>query len=466
MARLGDLKDSLVKVAGADFVLVELLKGGEFVPVYDQRGEMLKFRSGAEASAHAERLTNERGNKVQPRRVNDKDWRGRELGRIKDGSYRALPWIEQKWWLELAPVHKDHFPHVSVQKQALISFTESDEKGSADIQTVIKPGKYFERFFGDKVSDYLVRDLCTIFSAKFEVNEVMFAETADEMEEIYTTGPSSCMSKAAASYPTKGVHPVRMYAAGDLALAYIQREGRVVARAVCWPAKKIYSASVYGDGGRFDPMMKKLGYTKGGSFDGARLAKLRVPSKDAKNMHHFVVPHVDGHDAVVVEKDALIIGRGNNGKRMLAFSGGTGITESCGIVCAKCDSEDLRSRDMMNVLTDNKGAVQSMWCHDCAKVHSVTCCATGYVVSKDVAVEIAEPKGWMWQKYVEDHAVRCSATHVMVKRSAAVSDGKGGWWAPSYAKTHGKPGFKCRSCGLTRHGTTPCHSCGETRHER
>jgi hypothetical protein len=465
MARLAsEVKETLFNVAGADFILVELLKG-EAVPVYDHSGDLLKFKSGAEASRYAERLSNERGNKVQPRRVNDKDWKSREALRLKDGIYRPLPWIDQKWWLELAPIHKDHFPHVSVQKQALISFTESDEKGSADLQTVIKPGKYFERFFGDKVSDYLVRDLCTIFSAKFEVNEVMFAETADEMEEIYTTGPASCMTKAASAYPTKGIHPVRMYAAGDLAIAYIQREGRVVARAVCWPAKKVYSAHVYGDSGRFDPMMKKLGFSKGGSMDGARLAKFRVASKDAKNMHHFVMPHVDGYDSVTVAKEHLILGRGNGGKNVLTFGGGSGITESCGIVCAKCDAEDLRSRDMANVITDTKGGTQSMWCHDCSKVHAVECMQSGYRVSKDVAVEIDEPKGWMWKRYAETNAVRCSATKKMITRGVAVPDEHGGFWSPSYAKTH-KAGYKCPSCGRTRHGRLLCHNCGSTRYER
>ncbi len=440
MARVtAEIKESMLSVSGADFVLVELLKGGEFVPVYDHRGEMMKFRSGAEASATAARLSTERGNKVQPRRVNDKDWRSRESTRLSDGTYRALPWVGQDWWNGLSDIHKDHFPHVSVQKQALVSFTESDEKGSADIQTVIKPGKYFEKFFGDKISDYLVRDLCTVFSAKFEVNEVMFAETADEMEEVYTTGPTSCMSKPAASYPTRGVHPVRMYAAGDLAVAYIQRGGRIVARAVCWPAKKVYSASVYGDGGRFDPMMKKLGFVKGGPLEGARLCKVRVPSKDAKNLHHFVMPHVDGYDAVVPAKDHLILGR-DRANKFLTFGGGTGVTESCGIVCVKCDQEDLRSRDMGNIINDERGG-QTTWCTSCIKTHAVNCMESGYNMAKEVAVEVADPEGWMWKRYSDTMLVQCSATKVMVhKRTAVAHDG--GWWSAAYARTQRKLGHE------------------------
>lgn len=453
MARLA-LSETLKEL---DFILVQL-DGADSHPVYDGFGELLKFRSGAEASAHAARLSEELGRKIQPRRVNNDKWREREASKLKDGTYRALPWVDSKWWKELSEVHKDHFPHVSLQKQALVSFTESEEKGSADIQTVIKPGKYFERFFHDKINDYMVRDLCTIFAAKFEKNEVLFADTADEMEEVYTTGPSSCMSKPKDQYPTKGVHPVRMYAAGDLSVAYIQREGRIVARTIAWPARKIYSPHIYGDKGRMEPMLRKLGYNAQVPV-GARLTKFKVPDREKKSMHSFVVPHVDGAGAVKVETDHLIITDDDStSPRVLQFGGGTGITESCGLQCDKCEEGDYRSRDMLQVFVSDNERSNKMWCKGCADKHAVRCLSSGNKVATEAVIELAEPKGFIWSRYKHD-VVECCATHVKVLRSYAVEAGRDKWWALSYAKKH-KSGRKCGECGRTRHGEYPCHNCG------
>lgn len=440
MARLSiEAKQSITNIPGADFILVELMEGEAF-PVYDHAGEILKFTTGALASAHADRLTRELGRKVQPRRVNNGDWRAREAERFKDATYRPLPWTTAKWWLELADIHKDHYPHVSVQKQALVAFTESDEKGAADIQTTVKPGKYLERFFNDKISDYMVRDLSTIFAAKFEVNEVLFAETADEIEEVYLTGPSSCMSKAKESYPTKGYHPVRAYAAGDLSVAYITREGQIKARVVVWPAKKTYSPSIYGDAGRLEPMLRKLGFTKSTPI-GARLAAQRIPAKG--NQHTFAVPHVDGAPAVRVEKDHLIITDENsNNPRVLVFGGGTGITEACGMKCEKCGEGDYRTRDMTTVVTGVDKT--DPWCKGCHKAHTVQCCESGSTIARDNAIELGYPKGgFIWSRY-KSRIKTCAATGLVSHQHNMAHMGGTTYWVIDHYKKHGT---RCGSCG-------------------
>ena len=450
MARLSsEVKDTIAHVAGADFILVELRDGDSF-PVYDHTGELMKFRSGADASQYANRLTSERGYKVQPRRVNDKDWRSREQVKFKDGTYRPLPWAGRKWWIELKEVHQDHFPHVSVQKQALIAFTESEEKGSADIQTVIKPGKYFERFFGDKVNDYMIRDLCVVFAAKFEVNEVLFAETADEIEEIYVAGPQSCMSKTKEHYPTGGIHPVRAYAAGDLQVAYIMREGQIKARTVVWPAKKIYSPHIYGDKGRMEPMLKKLGYHSGVPI-GARLAKHRVPApKGGGGSYSFVLPHVDGANTVEVKDDCLVVSqKGDASKGVLQFGGGTGVTESFGHVCPKCTAVDLRARDLVGVVCDLKGT-SVMWCAACKKSHTVSCCESGYIVDKTLATELYGGS-FVWNHYLSHTRVCEEGRRVLSGNALMLTNGT--WWTTHHYRANGTT---CATCGGYRSRTGPC----------
>ena len=450
MARLSEeVKKAIVSAVGTNFILVQLQEGVA-VPLYDPKGELLRFSTGGEASAHAKRLTDELGVKVQPRPVNNTEWRKREQAKFDDGTYRPLPWADTKWWKELVETHRDHFPHVSLQKQALIAYTENDEKGAADIQTPTKPGAYLTKHFGDKINEYMVRDLCTVFAAKFEKNEVLFATTAEDIEEVYLTGPSSCMSKATEAYPTKGVHPVRMYAAGDLEIAYLRREGRIVARTVAWPDRKVYSSSIYGDAGRIEPMLKKLGY-KRGSLVGAKLLKSPVKGKGV-----YVVPHVDGACAVKLEKDHLVISDTPNPPGHLSFSGGSGITEACEVVCGKCGVPDLRARDVVPV-TISKGQ-DAKWCPDCRTKHTVRCVSSGSPVACEAAIEVDSWGQTAWlHPVLTAEVVTCAATGAKLWRGGAVSISKDKWWSHAHYKRHGRT---CRTCGYHRDVDTKCGHCG------
>lgn len=130
--------------------------------------------------------------------------------------------------------------------------------------------------------------------------DVKFATTPEDIERVYLTGPSSCMTKPASHFASGGTHPVRMYGAGDLAVAYItKRRGEgITQRAMCWPAKKIYSR-IYGTG-PLEGFLKELGFTVG-KFDGARLLKVKTDA------NRFILPYVDYHDYVVERKDHLVI---------------------------------------------------------------------------------------------------------------------------------------------------------------
>ena len=63
-----------------DFMLVELKDAG-IMPVYDGDGQLLTFATGTEADRAASKWTTKLGNKVQPRRINDANWRERERTR-------------------------------------------------------------------------------------------------------------------------------------------------------------------------------------------------------------------------------------------------------------------------------------------------------------------------------------------------------------------------------------------------
>jgi hypothetical protein len=123
---------------------------------------------------------------------------------------------------------------------------------------------------------------------------VEFARTPDDIEAVYTWGkptingrhfPTSCMSYGPEHFES-GIHPVRVYGAGDLAVAFIHNstKERIVARCLCWP-ERLRHGIIYGADLPLRHMLEALGYTRG-SMRGARL--LKIPYDGG-----FVMPYID-----------------------------------------------------------------------------------------------------------------------------------------------------------------------------
>ena len=120
----------------------------------------------------------------------------------------------------------------------------------------------------------------------------------DDIVRIYTApgAPSSCMSHSKGAFDTDEYHPVYVYGAGDLALAYLERRGKIIARALCWPEKKVVGRR-YGDIDRLQDRLVAEGWQLdsndssasgrgSGLLDGARL--LRIQDGDC-----YVMPYID-----------------------------------------------------------------------------------------------------------------------------------------------------------------------------
>lgn len=252
---------------------------------------------GKTAAAEAKRLTVALGVKCQPRPMVLDDWKKREAERFISGEYVKVPWADAWWWLgSIGEI--EHFAHVSLKDKGRIAFTESAEKGAADRQTVIKPGVYLQRYYSEALSTYDIQRLAREFAGMYEEHELLFAHTADEIERVYVNGPNSCMSHKPSDYASD-IHPVRVYAAGDLALAYIAIDGEPTARALCWPERKVYGR-VYGDADRLNPLLEKAGYSAG-SLEGARLTRIEQHGS-------LVCPYIDHIYRVSDDGDCLRIG--------------------------------------------------------------------------------------------------------------------------------------------------------------
>lgn len=345
-------------------------------------------------------------------------WQEREHSRFVSGAYHYPVWDSEGWWQRFrhygAP---GHYAHISMEDPNMVAFTESPEKGERDIQTRMKPGRYLKKFLGpdsayvktqgyegltDKQVAYYAEwqqrgarpELDVIKTAKLK-----FATTEDDIERVYRKGPRSCMDGHhgdGGRWPD-GEHPCRIYAAGDLAVAYLETtDGKIAARQLVWPAKKVMgraypSESNYDSDGwasqsealsvaeALADRLKKDGYTSFYEdqrlFDGARLIKREWPSGE------YVMPYLDG-TGVCMKDDHFVIAyqgydySGNNTDGTLTGDS-TGNADDSD--CERC-GDGIDDGDECHVFTETSsggfGIGSANWCQECYDNHAFYCDAT------------------------------------------------------------------------------------------
>ena len=235
--------------------------------------------------------------------------------------YNPPVWSEEKWWVNVAHRFKDHFVHVSFIDPTAVAFTEDEAKGEADRQTMMRPGKYLQKFLAAgpsgeiehgplKGTEPRITKMQVAYYADWhqagkrpENEDVLaFTEDADEIVRLYEEGPESCMMGK--GWDTQ-YHPVRVYAGGGLALAYMtSASGEVTGRALCWPARECFGR-VYPtpnsdrDRERYDELMARLkakGWTSINEdntiFEGARLTQL------TSRYGSYLMPYLDNEYGV------------------------------------------------------------------------------------------------------------------------------------------------------------------------
>lgn len=405
-------------------------KGCESPTVYDD---------GALAERHAANLTTNTGLKWQVRpHITDTRWRERETKRFYDGTYFPVPWETQSWWRgSYADAH--HFAHISVEKDTRIAFTPDDEAGVADKQTRIKPGRYLERYFGARINNETIKHWAAQFSVLYETIEVKFAKTADEIEKVYMEGPRSCMDglhAKAGNFIHAGMHPCRVYAGPDLAVAYLEKEdddtrmvcgrcqdrpggcpqssegtacagatkvGTYSARCLVWPEKKLFGR-IYGDTDRLKLALQRDGYKADSYLQGARFTRVPVVRK-GYSVPTFVVPYIDGGQRVGDDGEYLVI----DTKGYINGGSANGIGEDMRQRCPEC--EELSSSEFVNVL-DHDGTRSQICrsCYDHDEWHR--CRETGHQVRRNDA--IVTNAGAVHIRYIEDFFEVCAKTHTLI----------------------------------------------------
>jgi hypothetical protein len=443
------------------FGLFVIEAGSEPVAVNDTEGKPIVFDNGTAAAACAVRIGNGDywGNsyvplKCQPRRLSSDAWKARELGRFADGTYIPLPWAD----LPAFTLTADHFAHVSTEDGAKIAYTQNAAKGQGDIQTRVRPGKYLTQFYSDVFDAPTIARLAAEFSNQYgESNVLLLATTADEIEHVYVNGPHSCMAHSADHFDSS-VHPCRIYAAGDLAVAYMVRHDAITARALVWPDKKLHSR-VYGDETRLGDLLELAGYTNG-SLAGARM--LRIEEHDG-----FVMPYVDNHGAeeageflrLTRHNSDINVGNQNglSGPGYHCSSCDCGLGEDDGrstddgeLYCDDCyserygycdhDQEDCDRDTMADVIVRRNARtgrnVTEWWGQNAQENHAFTCDGNGNMYHNDLRVELADGTEWS-QEYFEDNGSICEGNGDAYASEDMVQLEDGTVWSKDYFTDNG-----------------------------
>jgi len=345
-------------------------------------------------------------------------WHVREGTRLRDRTYTPLPgtWTASSWFYGASSTDF-HFAHVSVSDDAYIAYTENDQKGVADIQTKVKPGRYLKRYYGHILSDDQIKALATSLSANYKPVELLITQDADEIEKVYRTGPRSCMSGHPSEYEA-GIHPARVYAGPDLAVAYIKRDKNITARCVIWPEKKIYSI-VYGDYTRMDQPLKAAGY-KAGSLHGARIQLIKYGDD-------YVVPYVDGLDCGSIKKGFIVLDDDGD----ISLSNTNGVAFNCTVDCCNCNNSIDRNdaRSIYNY--------DGWWCRNCYEENVELCAYYGDYYHIDDMVEMAD--GAMWYIHAfEKYGFTCPILDTRHPRREGITMHGGALWSEEAFKDFGE----------------------------
>lgn len=260
-------------------------------------------------------------------------WRHKSVARVRALNV-VLPWAREAWWTVTTDARRWHFAHVAKESDK-VAFIENDIKGVAQIYTAISPGRYLTRYFPELGGD-AIKAWAEAFNKMQVHSGLKFAETGKEMIHVYDHGPSSCMGKGHEVF-YNNYHPVQLYAAGDLTLAYLERgDGIISARALVWAAKKRFGR-IYGDEARLRGLLEREGFFdvwKGSheshGFTGARLVKKQAKREGQKILYY--APYVDGNRWAKREGGFLVL----DPKGAVGVHGVRGVIHDWVTECAVC----------------------------------------------------------------------------------------------------------------------------------
>jgi len=276
---------------------------GEAVKLEDDYTEC--FYSEEEAQEYIKGLSAPRRKFCEIKPYCDEVWAAMAREALLDGAVSAPVWDSELWYQER---FEDILTFATVDPEdiGLISYFASRNDGKRGKRTSTTPGRYLKKFFADKLSEDDIKYWSEKHKETFDTSKnkiLRWASTPEEIQEVYSLASSfySCMQHNVSKWGDRLGHPTRAYGAGDLKVAYITNNGKLIARALVWPEKKLVGR-VYGNDTLLRSELKKAGIVTRSNSDtydcmvGARLLYIPIPRIDGPQPEHpdIFVPYIDG----------------------------------------------------------------------------------------------------------------------------------------------------------------------------
>jgi hypothetical protein len=262
-------------------------------------------------------------------------WQFREAYRMRQKIYAPISFSAktpaEQQLIQFMNVKREHFVHLSKDAPGYIAYTPDEASGLLDRRVKTTVGRYLKKHFD--LDDAKIRELTDAFRNRYGVEDVKFARTEEETVRVYLKGPNSCMSSpfdtSSSSKERYGSHkhPAAVYASPNVAVAYLERNGKINSRAVIYdnpenPNDKRF-IRVYGDE-VLRLKLESMGY-KQGTLEGVPLRKIVGRRTDNIMLPNtYLMPFID--DMVTssaciacVKEDCIVITDGKNKKAQYKY---------------------------------------------------------------------------------------------------------------------------------------------------
>lgn len=269
----------------------------------------------------------------------------RELRRIEDNTYVPLP--DEISQMIPDDIYLKEVPHLAVKGTNVgkVAYTENARKGEADVQSVMKPGKYLRRVLKNQIrNDQHLKEMVAELRAD-STFDVKVTHDPDEAREVYLTGPDSCLAHGQSRFDEtfdlddEWRHPIEALfwpdGSGTIGLVYVESQGRPAARALINTENKTYPAYYTAD---WAPAARTalLGWLEENdySLDEDALLGCRIPRIDLKR-DRILCPYIDHGNlgVTIVDEDTLEVG----GDLQADYQEGYVTEEDDRIMCDDCE---------------------------------------------------------------------------------------------------------------------------------
>lgn len=281
------------------------------------------------------------------------------------------------------------WPHVAEKDPTRLAYTQSEEKGAKDIQTVTSIGKYVARHW-PHVTEHLRREKC----AAFTPDRLEIWTTLDQIIQAVQEGPKSCMQD------DFEVHPYSVYLP-ELGWSVAVRfgvSGTIDGRALLWTDPedstrkmfvRTYRRSTDPCNSQADDVLsgwlKQAGYTcKSGWPIGAELDRIEIGD-------NFVAPYLDGENQGVRDAgETLVICCSDSTEYSCDNTDGTTLS-SPWTTCTDCGSGIAEHNEDYIYIGRNSDAIVC------------SCCSDNYI-------NVTDARGYEYYVYRSD-AIEVSGTY-------------------------------------------------------